>query len=232
MGLPMPPITEPTERDREHGAALILALVFVTVAALVGVSLANLSGTNLLNTSALQAQRNVEYASDAATDAAVQAIRYHGSCESYPPSGTVSIDGYHVFVSCSGSTMTGATIDGTKLTPPSGQYFIPEDVGLQVYDQYISGGGFTTVTEYNASDGSLTVATGSSQTDSSAFLGSPFERVTLLSACASTGAISSCTPSHAVVSAALTYYDSDGSGNPSTGYNVVVNRWDVNPANA
>lgn len=231
----------PTSRRANHlgseeGAILLVALLFITIGSLVVVSLANLSGTNLLNTSAVQAQRNAEYAADAATDSAIQAVRYHGSCESFPPSGSFSIDGYNVFVSCTGTPMSGASISGTKLVPPSGATFVPEDVGLQVYDQYLPNGGFSTVTAYNTSDGTLTVAAAASQPDNSALLGTPLQRTVLLSACASTTStttIKTCAPGNAVVTAVVLYYDTDAAGNPTPGgYNTVVQRWDVNSANS
>jgi hypothetical protein len=216
----------------ESGAALIMALIFITIGALVVVALTNLTGTNLLNTSALQAQRNAQTTADAATDAAVQAVRYNGTCESFPPSGSLAMNGYNVIVTCAGTPIAGGTISGSTLSPPSGASFIPEDVGLQVYDQYLPNSGYAMVSSYN-SNGTLTLAQSATQTDSSAILGNPLQRLDLFSACVSTSAISACTSSNAVLSAVVQYYDTDSSGNPTNGaYNMAVDRWDVNSANS
>jgi hypothetical protein len=62
--------------DREEGAILLLALVFVLVISLMLVALVSLAGNDLIATSHLKSLRSLEYASDGAVDAAVQAVRY------------------------------------------------------------------------------------------------------------------------------------------------------------
>jgi len=62
--------------QNEGGASLVLALVFMVVISLVLAALVSLAGTNLLNTSNLQGVRNVEYASDAAVEGAIQMARH------------------------------------------------------------------------------------------------------------------------------------------------------------
>jgi hypothetical protein len=62
-------------RSDEDGAILLLALVFALVIALVLVALINLAGNDLHNTSNLKTQRNLEYAADGATTAAIQSVR-------------------------------------------------------------------------------------------------------------------------------------------------------------
>lgn len=60
----------------ESGAALILALVFLVVASLALVGLLVFSGTQIVNTSNLKKQRGLEYAGSAATQIAIQGVRY------------------------------------------------------------------------------------------------------------------------------------------------------------
>lgn len=210
-----------------------MALIFLTVGSLLVVSIANLSGSNLLNASAVQAQRNVEYAADAGMDGAIQSVRYHGSCESFPKSGSLQDAGFNVFVSCNGSPILKVQVSGTTLTltgSSSASSFVPEDVGQQVYDPNIGNGGFTTVSAYVNST-TLTIASAASAPDSNAVVGNSFERIVLFSACVSSSAISSCTPSKAVITAVADFHDTDKSGNPAPGYNMVIDRWNVNTAN-
>jgi hypothetical protein len=67
-------MNDTVKRD-ETGAILLLALVFSVVIALILLALVTLAGNDLLNTTNLKSQRNVEYAADGATTAAVQAVR-------------------------------------------------------------------------------------------------------------------------------------------------------------
>lgn len=62
----------------ESGAVLILALVFLVVASLSLVGLVTFSGSGLLNTANLKKLRALEYASNSATDIAIQGVRYSG----------------------------------------------------------------------------------------------------------------------------------------------------------
>ena len=64
------------DRRDDSGASLILALVFVVVAALSVGGLLTFSGGSLLDTAQLKAQRGLEYGADGATEIALQAVRY------------------------------------------------------------------------------------------------------------------------------------------------------------
>lgn len=229
----MAPFRRQTRRrgpQSESGAALIVALLFLTIGSLLVVSLGNLSGTNLLNTSVIQAQRNVEYAADAGIDGAIHSIRYHGGCQSFPKSGSLQISGYYIFVSCTGTPMAGAKVSGTTLTAPSGASFTPADVGQSVSDANLPGG-FSTIQTYVNST-TATMADSASATDSNAVVGNPFERLDLLLACVSTSSsINSCPASQAVITAVVDFQDVDHNGNPTTGYNMTILSWDVNTAN-
>lgn len=219
--------------DTDRGAALIMALIFLTVGSLLVVSVANLSGSNLLNTSAVQAQRNAEYAADAAVGGAIQSVRYHGSCENFPKTTSIQISTFNVFVSCSGTPITKVQVSGTTVTlngSSSASTFVPEDVGQQVYDANIGNGGFTSVTAY-VNPTTLTIASGASATDGNAVVGNEFQRVDLFSGCVSTSSLTSCSPSNAVVTAVVHFDDTDASGNPAPGFNMVILRWTVNSAN-
>ena len=63
-------------RHDDSGAALILALVFVVVAALSVGGLVTFAGNSLLDTAQLKAQRDIQYGADSATQIALQAVRY------------------------------------------------------------------------------------------------------------------------------------------------------------
>ena len=71
-------------RRDDTGASLILALVFVVVAALSVGGLLTFSGGALLDTAQLKAQRGLEYGADSATEIALQAVRYRPA---YYPTG-------------------------------------------------------------------------------------------------------------------------------------------------
>ena len=75
--------------DREEGAILLLALVFVLVISLLLVALVSLAGNDLLNVSHLKSLRSLEYASDGAVDSAIQAVRYQPD-----PVGIYSVPGH------------------------------------------------------------------------------------------------------------------------------------------
>lgn len=69
--------TEPVRARRdEHGATLVLALIFVTAVALVLVTLASTATTNLRSSESLVVQRNLEYGANAAGEITVLRIRY------------------------------------------------------------------------------------------------------------------------------------------------------------
>ena len=115
----------------EDGAILILALVFILLISLSVLGLLTFGGTGIKNAASLQGQRDIEYAADGATTAAIEGVRY--SFENYesntyqwptgpaapsptPPIGTpptapclpsgasqVTIDGDAMVVSCLGT---------------------------------------------------------------------------------------------------------------------------------
>jgi hypothetical protein len=63
-------------RDRdERGAVLVLALVFLVVAALALTALVTFAGTGLVATAGLTPQRGLQYGADGATEIAIQNIR-------------------------------------------------------------------------------------------------------------------------------------------------------------
>jgi hypothetical protein len=81
----------------ESGAALVLALVFITAVALLLGALVSLSGTNLLATSQLQSLRSSAYNADAIVDGAIQALRGQApssmtspTCPNFPTSGSIN----------------------------------------------------------------------------------------------------------------------------------------------
>lgn len=112
--------TRRSSSENESGAALLLALIFVIVMSVTLLAIVNFAGDALINTANLKGQRSLEYAADAATDAAIQAVRYSyyafdgttnpsGDCV---PDGTVlilpdtatmpAVNGETMTVNCSG----------------------------------------------------------------------------------------------------------------------------------
>ena len=93
------------ESQREAGAILIIALVFMIVGALLVLPLARLATTNLADTSGLANQRQVQSAADGATEMAIEQIRY-STTQGYPTGGcslspnTVSLNGFTIRVDC------------------------------------------------------------------------------------------------------------------------------------
>lgn len=115
---------QPTSRclrcHEESGAVLLLALIFVIVMSVTLLAIVNFAGDALINTANLKGQRALEYSADAATDAAIQTVRYSyyafdgttnasGDCV---PDGTVlilpdtatmpAVNGSTMTVTCSG----------------------------------------------------------------------------------------------------------------------------------
>lgn len=65
----------------DSGSALIIALVFLIIGSILVIALANLSGASLAAANSFSSQRNLAYAADGVTNAAIQANRYSASCK-------------------------------------------------------------------------------------------------------------------------------------------------------
>jgi hypothetical protein len=219
----------------DRGASLVIALLFMTVGSLLALSLANSAGNNLLDTSGLRVQRDLEYAADGALSGAVQEVRYHGACESFPPAGNLQISGLYVFVQCNGTSMFVNTTSGTgNLNPLSGlKVFLPEDSGLTVAGACIPGG---TQTVTYVSPTVLTMpqnatCTATSATPDEPVVGGFQQRTDLLWACVSSTAIASCSDSTAVATAIVTFYDTDPiTGKVVIGHDYSAQSWVVRTA--
>lgn len=98
----------------ESGAVLILALVFLVVAALALVGLVVFSGTQIVNTSNLKKQRGLDYAVNSATQIAIQAVRYspnyYGGLPGSPPPAPQN---------CLGQTRVAFSATGQPTLPPT-----------------------------------------------------------------------------------------------------------------
>lgn len=105
------------ERD-ESGAVLILALVFLVVAALSLVALVTFAGTGLLNTANLKRLRALEYASSSATDIAIQAVRYSGDAYDTATGTPVSTP-----QNCLGPTWAGFSPTGKPTSSPTARVY-------------------------------------------------------------------------------------------------------------
>ncbi len=91
-------MSESENENKESGAVLILAILFLTVVGLIAASLVSLTGTDLRASTVLTAGRGAQYAMDSALETAVQTVRYQAT-------------------SFSGSTGTVCGSVGTSTTP-------------------------------------------------------------------------------------------------------------------
>jgi hypothetical protein len=240
------PDDAPPMGSTEAGAALIMALVFITIGSLLSISLANLSGANLLNSTGLQNQRNSEYAADAAMSEATQAVRYYGGSPPCEPitsptlnGDPIKVDGYFYYVSCSGTPMTipVSQFSGTTVTAPAGQAFVTDDVNLEV-EYFSSTGtllGISKVSSYD-SNSTLTVYTGPSAFTGTATakLFEPYGRIELMAACVSASSVpNGCDPnsSSPKITAVVHFSDINSSGGAALGYGLDIKHWDVRTAN-
>ncbi len=105
----------------DSGASLVLALVFVVVAALSVGGLVTFAGNSLLATAQLKVQRSIQYGADSATEIAVQAVRYRPAAFQTGPenclgSPTVPIKEetttYNFSVYCKGRRAPVSTLQG------------------------------------------------------------------------------------------------------------------------
>jgi hypothetical protein len=116
----------------EVGAALVLALVFLVVAALTLTALVTFAGTGLLVTAPLVAQRSLQYGANGATEIAIQHVRYQSdfyqtlsNCLGTAPTTSVQLHEWQSTaaygVSCRGENVpntvpTHATVSGSTIT--------------------------------------------------------------------------------------------------------------------
>ncbi len=156
-------------RLNEEGAALILVLIFIGVISLLVTVLASLAANNVRDTSVLRAARSVEYTADAATDAAIQNVRYKASwyptvglCTPGAP-GATSVSANNsttIEVYCTGTTnpSSAATRVITFRACPAGQsasacMATPILEAKVTFDDYPSGGLFACTTTVTATCG-------------------------------------------------------------------------------
>ena len=98
-----------SERD-ESGVTLILALAIMVGVSLALLGLVGFAGNSLVSTASFRSQRSFEYAANAATDVAVQNVRFlpttyttSTACLLFGAS-QVTVDGYSFAVTCTGTT--------------------------------------------------------------------------------------------------------------------------------
>lgn len=104
------------EAAEDGGAALIMALVFVTAIGLVMVAVLNLATNSLMNATSLRYQRSVELSADSATNASVEWVR--NAC---PHGGTASCSSLFTAsasspVRCMPSGVTSMTINSQSMS--------------------------------------------------------------------------------------------------------------------
>lgn len=117
-------------------------------------------------------------------------------------------------------------VSGAILKAPAGTQFVPEDTNIQVY----YGPGDTTVATYS-SPTELTAAKAAPAGTSTAILGTQGQRLDVFSTCVSTSSIRSCSPSQALITAVVAFYDSTDTGQAQLGATLAMERWSVNSAN-
>jgi hypothetical protein len=245
---------QPAERLRgEGGAALVIALIFLIIGSFIVLTLTNLTGVNLTDTFQLQGERAVEYATDGGIDGAIEAFRYNqpvSGCESdfsapfsyaavFAPATPLSEDGapYLAAVSCALMTPgTGSSTKGSSVvlhTNSSSPPCIPQDIGQSVSDPIVQGNILpaTVVTGCSGSDWQISnPATAFSSNTVS--IGTTAQRLVTFYGCsAEASSLSGCTPSQAVITATVLFYNTDAQGNLDPGYRALVESWVVNKAN-
>ncbi len=119
-------------RRDERGAALILALVFLIVAALTLTALVTFAGTGLLDTAGFTSQRSLQYGANSAVEIAIQRVRYESTssptlenCLGATPTSSVQLTEYQVTatyrVYCKGTSVpvptysSSAKVSGTTV---------------------------------------------------------------------------------------------------------------------
>lgn len=223
--------------DRERGAVLVLALIFLIVGSLLALALTTLSSTNLTNTANFVNLRTVNYAADGAMDGAIQQVRYHGNCENFPKSGDLQLSGAHVFVSCSNTplpiiTAVVATAGSTTLTSPSSPFLS----AYALTGQPVVNSAGTQIATISAvsSDGKTATLSTAAPASGTVNVGEQGQRFDTFKACVSTSAISSCTTSPEITAMVL-FNDINRSVTPpvaAAGYSATVESWVVTDANA
>lgn len=222
--------------DRERGAVLVLALIFLIVGSLLALALTTLSSTNLTNTANFVNLRAVNYAADGAMDGAIQQVRYHGDCESFPKTGNLKLGSAYVFVSCSNTSLpiitALATAGSTTLTSPSSSFLSAYALTEQpVVDS--SGAQIATISAVS-SDGKTAALSSAAPASGTVYVGEQGQRFDTFKACVSTSAISSCTTSPEITAMVL-FNDINRAVTPpvaATGYSATVESWVVTDANA
>lgn len=244
----------------EIGAALVLALVFLVVAALTLTALVTFAGTGLLVTAPLVAQRSLQYGANGATEIAIQQVRGRPTfyptltnCLDTPPVPTASVQPsewqstalYRVF--CQGAPVftqqTNAQVSGLKITTP--HLFTVRHtsfVGYGVIGTGIPTTPVTTIVAETVTNNTVTLSksAGAPKTETVGLL-SPFQRLVTFYTCKATTA--TCIPStvltHYLVKAVVGFGDRTASGNDTChtsvkttcGESLIVRQWTVARAN-
>lgn len=236
-----------TERPRvrsqdESGVALILAIVFLTVASVVTVAIANQATSSLASTNSLVGTRSNESGADSALEAAVQLNRYNANafaCSAFPGATSIQIGTRYIAVACSGTPMqlqakSGSdllTSVGFTISPP--QVFVSQDVGQSVVSATPNAGvvpSGTTISSFS-SETSVVMSSPATQTGL-VTIGTQGQRVVAFWACAEQAsfASASCSATNAAATAVVLYGDTDTNGNPHTGFSMTIESWDVTGA--
>lgn len=244
-------------RRDERGAALVLALVFLVVAALTLTALVSFAGSGLLDAGPLTAERGLQYGANGATEIAIQRVRYQTTGANYYPAlknclGTATTSSvsltewqataqYRVY--CQGQKVQGtlfsgtAAVDGgTVTTSRLFSVYNPSFIGYGIV-----GTGIPPDTSIVAETTTSHTATMSQSTHvhttETITLVSPFQRMVTFYTCKSTACVLETvthvrvvTPASVLVKAVVGFGDRTGA-NTVPGRSLIVEQWTVSRAN-
>lgn len=148
----------------DAGAALILALIFLVVAALALTALVTFAGGSLLNTSHLKSERGLQYAASSATDVAIQAVRY--TSDYY---GTYNVHGYTVPVTPPVNCLGPSTMSFSATGHPTSGPTAPRTFKMAVDCQGTANSPFTV----HGTTGTASVQSSGTVVTASLFRGTP-----------------------------------------------------------
>ena len=227
----------PTVRRDESGAVLVLALVFLVVGSLIAVALGTEATTIVSNSSNLRTFRTINYAADGAVDGAIEQVRYHGACESFPKAGSLQLtSNEYVYVQCANTpvpVITALETNGsTQLTSPSsGTFSTAYATSLQPVTD--SNGNILGHITSVSSNGATATVSFTANVSGTVYVGEEGERFDTFTACASSGsAPSSCSHPELTVSVLFGDIRPGATPTPPVGDTATVETWVVSDANA
>lgn len=223
----------------DRGASLVMAMIFLVVGGLISVALTEQSTGNIQNTSNYQTLRAVNYAADAAMDGAIQQVRYHGTCESFPKgSASLQISNEYVYVTCSSTAIplivANLNTSGT-LSSPNPAFGQLDAITAQPVYLGSTGENIGSITSVSADGSTATMTFTAGPVSGTVYVGQISQSYDSFLACASSSPISACTTTDTPEIDATVLFDnatSSGGSGPEQGASARVFSWVVHDANA